>query len=121
FTAILLGFTPGFLWIAYEIRAYTLALALYAWASVIFVELLKQPSVALGKPRRWLIVAYCGLALAMLYTHYTGIAALAAHAVIVAWTAWRNRAYAAELLRRMAICAVVIGIGFAPWLPVLVS
>src|SRR5258707_11359522 len=27
----------------------------------------------------------------MLYTHYTGIAALAAHAVIVAWTAWHRR------------------------------
>lgn len=115
-TAALLAFTPGFLWIAYEIRAYALALALFAWASVILMALLKP-----GKPRLWLMVAYCALSLAMLYTHYTGIAALAAHGVIIAWTAWRNRSYAAPLLRRIAICAVIIGIGFAPWLPVLLS
>src|SRR5215813_937116 len=32
-TGILLGLSPGFLWVAYEVRAYALALALYSWAS----------------------------------------------------------------------------------------
>jgi uncharacterized membrane protein len=112
---LLLGLSPGFLWIAYEVRAYALALALFAWASVLLHELLKPAA----SPRRWLIVAYAGLALAMLYTHYTGIGALAAHLVIVGWTALSRRSWI--VVRRMTLAALIIAVGFAPWLPVLLT
>ena len=112
---LLLGLSPGFLWIAYEVRAYALALALFAWASVLLHDLLKPAASS----RRWLIVAYAGLALAMLYTHYTGIGALAAHAIIVGWTALSRRSW--SVVRRMALAALIAGAGFAPWLPVLLS
>jgi hypothetical protein len=112
---LLLGLSPGFLWIAYEVRAYALALALFAWASVLLHELLKSAT----SPRRWLIAAYSALVLAMLYTHYTGIGALAAHAAIVGWTALSRRSW--TVVRRMALAALITGVGFAPWLPVLFS
>jgi hypothetical protein len=111
--ALLLGLSPGFAWIAFEVRAYALALALYAWASVFLVECLKPA------PPRWVLFAYCGLALATLYTHYTGIGALAAHAVITAWVIATRRS--GPLLRRLAGIGLVILAGFTPWLPVLFS
>jgi hypothetical protein len=114
--AILLGFTPGFLWIGYEVRAYALALALFAWSSAILVALL-QPR----KHYRWLMAVYCILTLAMFYTHYTGIAALASHVAIVAWVVWKDRRAAIPALRRMIVCWVVDGVGVAPWLPIFLS
>lgn len=111
--ALLLGLSPGFVWIAFEVRAYALALALYAWASVFLVECLKPA------PPRWVLFAYCGLALATLYTHYTSIGALAAHGLIAAWVIAIQRSR--TLLRRMVWMGLVIGAGFAPWLPVLLS
>src|SRR5262249_44962462 len=114
--ALLLGFTPGFLWIAYEVRAYALALALFAWSTVILVALLRP-----RKRYRWLMALYCVLMLAMLYTHYTGIAALASHVAIVAWVVWKERGAAILVLRRMVVCWVIVGVGIAPWLPILLS
>jgi 4-amino-4-deoxy-L-arabinose transferase-like glycosyltransferase len=111
--ALLLGLSPGFAWIAFEVRAYALALALYAWASVFLYECLKPG------PPRWALAACCGLALATLYTHYTGIGALAAHGLIATWVFVSRRS--GPLLRRMAGMGSVIVAGFAPWLPVLLS
>ena len=114
-TVLLVG-TPGFLWIAYEVRAYALALALYIWATVFLMALLDS-----RRPKRWVMASYCVLALAALYTHYTAIGGLAGHAVIVAWTAWSHRNCATVMLRRMILCALVIAAGIAPWVPVLLS
>lgn len=111
--AVLFASTPSFLWVAYEVRAYALALALFTWASVLLYELLKP-----RPPRRWLIVAYSALMLAMLYTHYTALAAIAAHAAIIGWTVIpRPRRF----IRRFVWCGLIIALGFAPWLPVLLS
>ena len=109
----ILAFSPGFLWVAFEVRAYALALALFAWASVFLVECLKPA------PRRWVLVVYCVLALATLYTHYTALAALAAHVLIALWVIWTQRS--GLLARRMIGIGLVIALGFAPWLPVLLS
>src|SRR5258706_10664468 len=109
---LLLGLSAGFLWVAFEVRAYALALACFAWASVFLVELLTRP-------RRWLIVAYAVLMLATLYSHYTGLAALAAHVAIIGWIAFTTRSR--DVLRRMAAAGVLIALGFGPWLPVLLS
>ncbi len=111
--SILLAATPGFLWVAYEVRAYALALALYGWASVFLFEMLRPAR------RPWLVAGYILLAMAMLYTHYTGLGALAAHAVIAFWTAWQRRS--GTLLRRAALAGVIIVLGFAPWLPILLA
>jgi hypothetical protein len=159
---LVLGSSPGFLWIAYEVRAYALALALFAWASVVLVRLVGQtsPPDPLSKLWRgggqhelphlpapspnsergsksdknfpawtlfnrthtgevWLSAAYGLLMLATLYTHYTGLGALAAHVAIIAWIAWRNRSLA--VVKRLILAAVIVGVGFAPWLPILLS
>jgi hypothetical protein len=55
--------------------------------------------------------------LATLYTHYTGIGALAAHGVIILWLAFRQRSW--SLVKRMIPAGLIVGIGFAPWLPIL--
>ncbi len=111
---LLLGLSAGFLWVAYEVRAYALALALYAWASVLLYDLLTA-----ARPRRWVFVAYSLLMLGVLYTHYTGIGALAAHIAIVGWTAYTRRSV--QILRRMAVAGLIMVVGFAPWLPILLS
>src|SRR5205823_12482531 len=87
-------------------------LACFAWASVFLYELLVRP-------RRWLIPVYAVLMLATLYTHYTGLGALAAHVAIIGWTAFQTRSRA--VIRRMATAGLLIALGFAPWLPVLLS
>ncbi|MCC7450218.1 MAG: glycosyltransferase family 39 protein [Anaerolineae bacterium] len=138
---LLLGLSAGFLWIAYEVRAYALALALFAWASVFLHQLIlphpptPSPQAERGSPLRvWkspslrsgerdlggevkTFIAYSLLMLATLYTHYTGIGALAAHGVIILWLALRQRSWA--IVRRMIPAGLIIGIGFAPWLPIL--
>ncbi len=134
---LLLGLSPGFLWIAYEVRAYALALALFAWASVFLHELLTSPPTPLSTSREGesmrrvspspnsarggsavkTLIVYSLLMLATLYTHYTGIGALAAHGMIILWIALRQRSWV--VIRRMIPAGVMIGIGFAPWLPIL--
>jgi mannosyltransferase len=111
---LLLGLSPGFVWVAYEVRAYALALALYAWASVLLYDLLKP-----NPPRRRVVVAYCLLMLAALYTHYTAIGGLAAHIAIVGWVLLTRRSL--DILRRAVAAGLMVGVGFTPWLPVLLS
>ncbi len=111
---LLMGFSPGFLWIAYEVRSYSLALALAVWATVFLQRLLRSGPV----PRR-IILAYWLLMVAMLYTHYTGIAVVASHALIILGLALSRRDW--HFVRRMVIVGTLIALSFAPWLPVLLS
>ncbi len=111
--AILLGSMPGVLWVAYEVRAYSLALALYVWATVFLFALLDDRV----RHRRWLLTGYVLLMLATLYTHYTAIAGFAAHVAIVTLLAIRRR----SLFRTLLPILLLVGLGFAPWLPVLLT
>jgi mannosyltransferase len=108
---LLLGLCPGFLWIAFEVRAYALALALSVWATVFLLDLLK-PNVD-----RRVMIAYWLLIVAALYTHYTALALIASHALIVIVTVLRR--HDGSLARRMIVLGGLIALGFLPWLPVL--
>ena len=113
--AILLASTPGMLWLAYEVRAYALAIALYVWATA-FLCMLLDPR---RHNRRWLIVGYALLMLAALYTHYTAIAGFAAHLTILAIVALAQRSR--TLMTTFFAAILLVGIGFAPWLPTLLT
>jgi mannosyltransferase len=116
-TAILLGTMPGLLWIAYEVRAYALGLVLYAWATVFLCIIITDHS---RPDRRFkLLIGYSLLMLAALYTHYTALAAFAAHITIIFVAALVYRSQ--SLFRAMVIILVLVGLGFAPWLPTLLT
>jgi uncharacterized membrane protein len=130
--ALALALSQGFLYAAFEVRPYALALALFVWSSVIFWDLWKivlfttENTAFTEKKRRtrdrenrhyWqLLIAYLLLALALLYTHYTAFVALAAHGAFAAWL-WL--AYPAAR-RRIGITIAYLGLGFAlgyaPWI-----
>lgn len=112
--------TQSFLYAAFEVRPYALALALYAWSGVVLWELWICYA---GSPRplnrRYgrLLAAYCVLALSLLYTHYTGFFALAAHGVFVGVDTLRH------WTRRRLLVLVHLGAGlfagYVPWLAAL--
>lgn len=109
--------SQGFIYAAFEVRPYALALALYAWASVALWELWQR----YGRARRtldrayWrLLVLYCVLALGVLYTHYTGFMALAAHGVFVGGDALLHRTRRRFTL--LAHIALGLLVGYVPWL-----
>jgi hypothetical protein len=111
--AILLCFMPGMLWVAYEVRAYALALALYAWATAFLAIIIRR-----GFVLRW-VLCYSLLMLGAMYTHYTALGGFAAHMLILLILALLQRS--GMLARTMIACAVLVGIGFAPWTPVMVT
>jgi hypothetical protein len=107
--------SQGVLYAAYEVRAYGLALALLAWSSVFLWELWEHYTGLLWNRRFGLLLAgYLVLAVGLLYTHYTGILALAVHGVYVG-----ARTLAKPSRRRFLILAC-LGLGLAlayiPWL-----
>lgn len=112
--------TQSLLYAAFEVRPYALALALLAWSSVLLWSLWMRYAVCVDSlprlDRRYgvLLMAYLLLALAMLYTHYTGLLALLAHGVFVGMAALRCRT------RRQITLAVHLAVGlvlgYVPWL-----
>ncbi|MEP7290074.1 MAG: hypothetical protein ABI947_30365 [Chloroflexota bacterium] len=117
--ALLLGSLPGTLWLGYEVRAYALALALYAWATAILCVLIDPNGQRSRRGQTLLIVGYALLMIATLYTHYTAIAGLAAHIAIFGVLVIVRRSRV--LLITFSAAMLLIGIGFAPWLPVLLT
>src|SRR5260221_8086933 len=117
--AILLGAMPGILWLGYEVRAYALGLALYAWATAFLCAMLNPAENPLEGRRRWLIVIYALLMLATLYTHYTALAGFAAHLAIIGILAIVRRSRA--LFGALATIVILVGLGFAPWLPTMLT
>jgi len=108
--------TQSFLYAAFEVRPYGLALALTGWASVVLWSLWRRYAVS-GRPhdRRYtaLLIAYWLLAWGLWYTHYTGVLALAVHAVLVGWAVMHG----AER-RRTVIALQLAGgtiAGMVPW------
>ncbi|HEX3049840.1 MAG TPA: glycosyltransferase family 39 protein [Aggregatilineaceae bacterium] len=108
--AIALALSQGFLYAAFEIRAYALALALMAWSSVFLWELVERDSEDIR--RLFYLAAYLVLALALVYTHYTGFFVLCAHALYAVWQAW--------ITPRQRKLVVYIGLGlflgYLPWI-----
>src|SRR5258708_5725064 len=117
--AILLGAMPGILWLGYEVRAYALGLALYAWATAFLCAILNPAKNPLVGKRRWLIVIYVLLMLATLYTHYTALAGFAAHLASIGLLAILRRSR--PLFGALAAIVILVGLGFAPWLPTMLT
>lgn len=114
-----LAFIPAqsFVYAAFEVRPYGLALALFAWSSALLWGLWTRCGTRTGAPERHctaLFAATLLTALALLYTHYTGALAIS---VLASYFGWR--AFRAPTRRRIALLALVFGglvIGFLPWL-----
>jgi hypothetical protein len=115
--AVLLGTMPGVMWITYEVRAYAFGLALFAWATVFLLKLV-DAGIAGIYPRK-LLIGYSLMMLAALYTHYTALGAFAAHiaVVVIFILIYRSR----SLLRGLVTLVVLVGVGFALWLPILLT
>ena len=114
--ALALAVTQAFLYAAFEVRAYGLALALFTWSSVALWELwVRYGSTPRPFDRRYarLLAFYLVLAVALVYTHYTGWLALAAQGAYVgAQTLLRPSR------RRMIMLAHLgagIVLGYLPW------
>ena len=114
--ALVFALSQGFLYAAYEVRPYALALALFAWSSVFLWELWEGYAAGTRPLDRqyvlWL-AAYWLLAVGLLYTHYSGFLALAAHGAYLGWQTWQQPAR-----RRVTILAHLAAglmIGYLPW------
>ncbi len=91
--AIAFGLTQSFLYAAFEVRPYGVALALTGWASVVLWELWQRYAVCgRRRDRRFatLLFAYWLLAWGLWYTHYTGVLVLTVHAALVGWAVLRR-------------------------------
>jgi hypothetical protein len=108
--------SQGFLYAAFEVRPYALALALFAWSSVVLWTLWHRyvtGSRRLDRRYGCLLATYLLLALGLIYTHYTGFLALAAQGLDVGWEILRRRSRRSVLMA--AHLAAGLGIGYVPW------
>lgn len=114
-----LAFIPAqsFVYAAFEVRPYGLALALFAWSSALLWGLWTRCGSRRDAPERGcaaLFAAYVLTALALLYTQYTGFLAVGVQAAYFGWRALR-----APTRRRITLLALAGGglaLGFLPWI-----
>lgn len=99
-------------WIAYEVRAYAVGFGLYAWATAFLLILVRRYSLRI-------LLIYCVLMVAVLYTHYTGMGALAAHLGFLVVRAYRARSRREWMLP--VRIALICGLCFAPMLPIILT
>ena len=125
--ALVFALSQSFLYAAFEVRPYALALALFAWSSVLLWELWRRYGEAISgeakrsAPTRYLdrkytvlLAAYVLLALALIYTHYTGFMALAAHGVYIGWRVLARRSRRGAVI--LAHLGIGIALGYLPWM-----
>lgn len=108
--------SQSFEYAAFEVRPYALSLALFAWSSLVLWTLWERYAVReapLDRRAAELLGAYWLLALALIYTHYTGFVALAAHAVYVGGHTMRRPSR--QRARLLAALAAGLVIGYLPW------
>jgi hypothetical protein len=109
--------SQSFLYAAFEVRPYALALALLAWSSVVLWTLCDRYAAGsrrLDRRYGYLLAVYLLLALSLVYMHYTGFLALAAHGLYVGWQTLRRRTRRSVLMA--AHLAAGLGIGYLPWM-----
>jgi hypothetical protein len=115
--AAALALSQSFLYAAFEVRAYGLALALFAVSSVALWSLWERYADGtrpLDRGYAARLALYLGLALGLVYTHYTGFIALAAHGVYLVW-----RTLLAASRRRATLLAHLglgLALGYVPWI-----
>jgi uncharacterized membrane protein len=111
-----LALSQSFLYAAFEVRPYGLALALFAWSSVLLWDVWQRYAErerALDRGYVLRLAGYLLLALALIYTHYTGLLALAAHGAYVG-----GRTLVRHTRRRVVMLAYLgagIVLGYLPW------
>ncbi len=108
--ALLLATSPFFILYGRMVRAYSLLMllgTLATWACVCAVE---RPTLG-----RWMI--YGTAALALLYTDYSGLALLGAHALYMFMGALAHR----RPLMPWLVTMLIVGMGYLPWLPTLLA
>jgi len=120
---ILVGTLPGVFWIAYEVRAYATALALYAWATAFLIALMDWVLNGRSLPlrQRWMILGYAALMAATLYTHYTAMGAFVGHLALVGFVvveALIRKGTRRARLGTLILSIALAGIAFLPWIPV---
>ncbi len=110
------GLTQSFLYAAFEVRPYGLALALASWASVMLWEVWRRYA-EFGRPldRRYvaLLFACWALTWGLWYTHYTGVLVLTVCAVLVGWTVMRRPERHRSVIALHLAGGMVAGI--VPW------
>lgn len=110
--------TQSFLYAAFEVRPYALALFLFAWSSVFLWEVWERYGLGERPPdgRYWaLLGGYLAFALAMCYTHYTGLVlAVFAQGAYVGVTLFVRPSRSA--VRAAGHLALGLIIGYIPWL-----
>lgn len=111
--ALLIAVNPLHIWYAHEARMYPLAVLLMALASYQLWPLIVKPAAA-QRPfpilrHLLLYLLFAGLAL---YTHYTAVFLIAAHALFWIWWLWQRGQ------RRLIIGAAIVGLlAAAPLIP----
>jgi mannosyltransferase len=101
--AALVALSPFAIFYSVEARAYATLIFLIAASSLALVSALQT-----GRRRWWVVYVVC--AALVLYTHYTGVFAVAAQA---GWALWSGRAR----LREVVVAHVAVAIAYLPWLP----
>lgn len=114
--ALALALSQSFLYAAFEVRTYGLALALFVLSSVILWELWERHANRNAFTRGYyiLLAVYLLLVLNMVYSHYTGFLALATHGVYIGSRTLRRP----SRQRVMIPVHIVIGVmlGYLPWI-----
>jgi 4-amino-4-deoxy-L-arabinose transferase-like glycosyltransferase len=108
--ALLMAISPFHVWYAQEARMYTLATFLGLLSSYLLL-------LALQKGRRSLWLAYTLAALAAPYAHLYACFVLLFQSLFVLLWAWRSRPKV-PFLRAWLLSQVSIGLGFLPWVGV---
>ncbi len=106
----LVACSPFCVYYATEARAYSLLLALSLEATLRLVRAARDPRPAA-------LAAYALLAVTLPYTHVFGSFTLAAHGLTVVGAVVAGRIPRRTALRLLAVL-VLVGVAFAPWVPV---
>ncbi len=101
--AAMVALSPFAAFYSLEARAYATLIFLIAVSSLALITALRT-----GRTRWWALYSLC--AALVLYTHYTGVFAVAVQA---AWALWAGR----HRLREVVPAHVAIAIAYMPWLP----
>ncbi len=125
--ALLLAMLPAFMYIAFEVRVYGFTFAAAIWSYVLLWHVLAcygTNKTPLDHHFRRDVILYALSASAALYGHYTALLIFPVHALCFAALIVRNARQRIGWKRPIwigVIAALLIGIAYAPWLPLLLQ
>lgn len=109
-TAVLLIVNPADLQYTQEARMYPFVGVLSVGATLLLAAFLRRP-------RPPALVAYCAVAIALVYTHYSGFAVLGMHGLVFLWCGVRQwqRERDFSILTGATAAALVVVLAYIPW------